>query len=1094
MKPTPLARALSLLCISGLPATVHALPDGATVTHGSATVNVNGGTMTITNTPNTIINWNGFSIDRNELVRIIQNNADSSILNRVTGGNPSVILGALQSNGKVFLINPNGILFGAGSRIDVGGLVASSLRMSDRDFLDGRARFTGEKDNLSKVSNAGTITTPTGGQVFLIAPNVDNTGVITAPDGQVILAAGHTVSVGTSSLPNVLVEVSADRDDLNVSELIASGRLFNITNSGSIHTLSNAQFTLKNGKVALESVATVTTTASSDISGNMVRGMAGTTGQYAGRFEAGAQGFIETSAKYLKIDRDIEISTQGGRWLLDPDNIEVHAGSASGVASSTVDVNTLKTALENGTDVEVSTTALGNSGGSEDGDIFWNAELQTNYNASGKLTVIADRDLLVNELIFTGNGKMLLTAERDIVIGSGVSSIGSASGDYDAIVIDAGRFFRADNSAFTFYDSVAGQSVANWQVYAQNPGTAGNNFGALQSNNVAVWGWGNNAAWDGNSGSDARFGNTGLNSFFIFRDNNQVVVNVASDSVTEGEAFVSGQNTPYILNNLQYAAADYAGSSSSDPNMPPDPYAPPGGGGGPGGGAPWQDQWPDVSGITIRTRTYTTSTPATDAQSPLSGELEADFSQATVSIAGYTLVQGSRGDLTVNAASGNPGGGDPGSGSGGGDSGGGSGGGDSGGGSSGGGSTDEPANTGGSGSTANVGGTTVNVPQETVTTALNQLTTIQVASGGTSATGGAAGLGGGLGGGGLGSGGLGGGLGGGLSTTSDSSAGATTPTTGSSVTTPLSSGAAPVAGITVTTATTMPSNVTVVTAGTSITLPSDTVTSTVTGLELTPAPSAEGVAGGGSGDGLIVGSTGSPPPPGDSGSGLIIGSTGNNAIVVSGGSDLVLGGGGGDLVLGGGGGDLVFGDSRHEIVTNRPSASDFGTDFKMPEPAKSTYEDQRANNPKVATVLDTIDRVSRGEATVAEVKATFIPVSDETSSILREYMFEKIVVTKAFLFETERTITIFESSLGSLLKNPGELGNKTLGEIYANDKSITSLPSGTANMTLNEAIAAYGTLQSKLGEAKAQVEQAETFSRNFQQNLKTAVEEYVRSL
>jgi filamentous hemagglutinin family protein len=1083
MKPTPLARALSLLCISGLPATVHALPDGATVTHGSATVSVNGGTMTITNTPNTIINWNGFSIDRNELVRILQNNADSSILNRVTGGNPSIILGALQSNGKVFLINPNGILFGAGSRIDVGGLVATSLRMSDRDFLDGRARFTSEKDNLSKVSNAGTLTTPTGGQVFLIAPNVENTGVITAPDGQVILAAGHTVSVGTSSLPNVLVEVSADRNDLNVSELIASGRLFNVTNSGSIHTLSNAQFTMKNGKVALESVATVNTTGSSDISANMVRGMAGTTGQYAGRFEAGAQGFIETSAKYLHVDRDIEISTQGGRWLLDPDNIEVHAGSASGVASSTVDVNTLKTALENGTDVEVSTTALGNSGGSEDGDIFWNAELQTNYNASGKLTVIADRDLLVNELIFTGNGRMLLTAERDVVIGSGVTSIGSANSGYDAIVIDAGRFFRADNSAFTFYDSVAGQSVGNWQVYAQNPGTAGNNFGALQSNNVAVWGWGNHAAWDGNSGSDARFGNASLNSFFIFRDSNQVIVNVASDSVTEGEAFVSGQNTPYILNNLQYAAGDYQGSASgggTDPNAPPDPYGPPGGGGGGGGGAitPWQDTWPDVSGITIRTRTYTTSTPATDAQSPLSGELEADFSQATVSIAGYTLVQGSRGDLTVNAASDNPGGGDPGGGNpGGGDPGGGPDGGNSGGGSSGGGSTDEPTNTGGSGSTATVGGTTVNVPQETVTTALNQLTTIQVASGGTSATGGVAGLGGGLGGGGLGSGGLGGGLGGGQSTTSDSSAGPTTPTTGSSVTTPSSSGTAPFAGITVPNETILPSNV--------VFDLFPVAESALTRTSASPGVDISGQSAGGSTPLFIDTSTsgqvvtvagGNDRVVGDAGNDAIIGGGGNDLVVGGLGDDVIVGGGGNDVVIGGGGNDLVFGD----LSDNRMSASTFGTSFEMPELSINSLESLRVSDAKIGATLDAAERIASGTGTVDDVMKALGSI--EQASLTTQYFSYKIGAAELQVEATDGLIKSFDRSLGGLLKNPGDLGNKTLGEIYANDRSMTYLPSGTANMTLNEAIATYGTLQTKLGEAKALVEKETKVFSDFRDN------------
>ena len=93
--------------------------------------------LTVTNSPGSIINWQSFSIAPGELTRFVQQNASSSVLNRITGQNPSQILGALQSNGKVFLINPNGIVFGANSRVDVNGLVASSLNLTDADFLSG---------------------------------------------------------------------------------------------------------------------------------------------------------------------------------------------------------------------------------------------------------------------------------------------------------------------------------------------------------------------------------------------------------------------------------------------------------------------------------------------------------------------------------------------------------------------------------------------------------------------------------------------------------------------------------------------------------------------------------------------------------------------------------------------------------------------------------------------------------------------------------------------------------------------------------------------------------------------------------------------
>jgi filamentous hemagglutinin family protein len=97
------------------------------VVAGSATFQSNANALTVTNANGAVINWKGFSIGQGEITRFIQPNAASQVLNRVTGGNPSLILGALQSNGRVFLINQNGIAFGPNARVDVGGLVVSSL-------------------------------------------------------------------------------------------------------------------------------------------------------------------------------------------------------------------------------------------------------------------------------------------------------------------------------------------------------------------------------------------------------------------------------------------------------------------------------------------------------------------------------------------------------------------------------------------------------------------------------------------------------------------------------------------------------------------------------------------------------------------------------------------------------------------------------------------------------------------------------------------------------------------------------------------------------------------------------------------------------
>ena len=203
--------------------TAQAAPTSPQVVAGQAAFAQQGNVYSITNTPNTIINWQSFSVGAGEVTRFIQQSSSSAVLNRILGQDPSQIFGALQSNGRVFLINPNGVMFGRDSRIDVGGLVASSLNLSNSDFLAGRNNYTAVA-NAGAVSNAGSITTPSGGQVFLIAPNVDNSGIITSPQGDVILAAGHAVQFVEAANPSVQVVVSApDNAALNLGQVIAQG-------------------------------------------------------------------------------------------------------------------------------------------------------------------------------------------------------------------------------------------------------------------------------------------------------------------------------------------------------------------------------------------------------------------------------------------------------------------------------------------------------------------------------------------------------------------------------------------------------------------------------------------------------------------------------------------------------------------------------------------------------------------------------------------------------------------------------------------------------------------------------------------------------
>ncbi len=170
----------------------YGLPQGATVVSGNVTINTDPSQLVINqSTDKAILNWISFSIDRGELVRFNQPGINSVILNRVTGQDPSLILGQLTANGKVFLINPNGILFGKSAVVDVAGLVATTLNISDTDFLSGNYRFTQlENKDLAQIVNKGEIKVSDGGFIVLTAPSVKNEGLIYAKVGTVVLSSG----------------------------------------------------------------------------------------------------------------------------------------------------------------------------------------------------------------------------------------------------------------------------------------------------------------------------------------------------------------------------------------------------------------------------------------------------------------------------------------------------------------------------------------------------------------------------------------------------------------------------------------------------------------------------------------------------------------------------------------------------------------------------------------------------------------------------------------------------------------------------------------------------------------------------------------
>jgi filamentous hemagglutinin family protein len=175
----------------------YANPVGGDVSSGQATITTSGKTETIDQTTSkAVIDWTGFNINSGETTKFVQPNSSSLTVNRVHDMNPSQIFGSLTANGNLVLINPNGVFFGPGSKIDVNGIVVTTSNVANSNVMSGGTmNFTPGGNVNASVVNAGSITAADAGLVGLVAPNVQNSGVITARLGKVQLASGDSFNL-----------------------------------------------------------------------------------------------------------------------------------------------------------------------------------------------------------------------------------------------------------------------------------------------------------------------------------------------------------------------------------------------------------------------------------------------------------------------------------------------------------------------------------------------------------------------------------------------------------------------------------------------------------------------------------------------------------------------------------------------------------------------------------------------------------------------------------------------------------------------------------------------------------------------------------
>lgn len=263
---------------------VSASPQDGQVVAGSATITYNGSTTNIIqHTQKAILDWRSFDIQSHEHVDFIQPSNASIALNRIRDIKPSQIDGKLTANGKIILINPNGVVFGQGAQIDVAGLTATTADIQNNDFMGSRYEFNIAGRSDGKIINNGTITIKDAGLVNLVAPRVENHGVIHAHMGRVNLAAGDIFTLDFAG--DDLIKIGVHFEDapkivLNTGLVRSEGGTILMTaatardavdsivqNSGILEAKS---MTNKAGRIILGSAATKKTinAGSIDVSGH----------------------------------------------------------------------------------------------------------------------------------------------------------------------------------------------------------------------------------------------------------------------------------------------------------------------------------------------------------------------------------------------------------------------------------------------------------------------------------------------------------------------------------------------------------------------------------------------------------------------------------------------------------------------------------------------------------------------------------------------------------------------------------------------------------------------------------------------------------
>ncbi len=370
-----------------------AAPSGGVVTSGSATISQSGNTTNINqSTSKASINWQKFGIKADEVVNFNQPNKNSITLNRVIGNERSIIDGALNANGQVWILNSNGVLFSKNASINTSGLLATTKDISDTNFQKGNYTFSG--DSTESIINQGTIKVKNNGYVIFASNEAKNDGVIEAIKGRVQLTGADEYTINLNG--NSLIDLSVDKGTLDAL-VENSGTI--LADGGEIYLTTHAVDELLRGVV--NNTGIIEANSLDGINGHVELYAHGGTANIAGTIKAKG-GFVETSGKHFNFNG---AKIEAGEWLIDPVDVTIDASLASAIQSQ----------LASG-DMTVETVGAG----TDDGDITVNSDIT--WSSTNRLTLNADDQVIMNAKIENTNnsdGEVYFIANNGVVFNAG---------------------------------------------------------------------------------------------------------------------------------------------------------------------------------------------------------------------------------------------------------------------------------------------------------------------------------------------------------------------------------------------------------------------------------------------------------------------------------------------------------------------------------------------------------------------------------------------------------------------------------------------------------------------------------------------------